>query len=151
MMSKTYIYCANNEKYDPPCPGFWPVAEREHYPNTFPESGVEVDEAVKQRFDGQWPSGKRLGCDERGYPAWVDIPPPPPPSPAELRQQAEFQKQQLMFSAANSIAPLQDAVDLDMATDAEKLSLAEWRKYRVLLNRVDCSTAPDIQWPEQPK
>ncbi|MDC9596323.1 tail fiber assembly protein, partial [Xenorhabdus anantnagensis] len=26
-----------------------------------------------------------------------------------------------------------------------------WRKYRVLLNRVDCATAPDIEWPEQPK
>ncbi|WP_196245000.1 tail fiber assembly protein, partial [Xenorhabdus bovienii] len=25
------------------------------------------------------------------------------------------------------------------------------RKYRVLLNRVDCTTAPDIKWPEQPK
>ncbi|MDE9528477.1 tail fiber assembly protein, partial [Xenorhabdus bovienii] len=21
----------------------------------------------------------------------------------------------------------------------------------VLLNRVDCTTAPDVQWPEQPK
>ncbi|WP_198023795.1 tail fiber assembly protein, partial [Xenorhabdus cabanillasii] len=26
-----------------------------------------------------------------------------------------------------------------------------WRKYRVLLNRVDCSTAPDIHWPEAPE
>ncbi|EAA2633911.1 tail fiber assembly protein, partial [Escherichia coli] len=23
-------------------------------------------------------------------------------------------------------------------------------KYRVLLNRVDTSTAPDIEWPEEP-
>ncbi|HBN5415137.1 TPA: tail fiber assembly protein, partial [Escherichia coli] len=22
-----------------------------------------------------------------------------------------------------------------------------WKKYRVLLNRVDTSTAPDIEWP----
>ncbi|CAM4057539.1 tail fiber assembly protein [Xenorhabdus thuongxuanensis] len=72
-------------------------------------------------------------------------------TPAELQQQAESQKQQLMFSAANSIAPLQDAVDLGMATDAEKSALTAWRKYRVLLNRVDCATVPDIQWPEPPK
>ncbi|WP_420911220.1 tail fiber assembly protein [Xenorhabdus bovienii] len=45
----------------------------------------------------------------------------------------------------------QDAVDLDIATVAEKSALAEWRKYRVLLSRVDCSTAPDVKWPEQPK
>ncbi|MDE9496251.1 tail fiber assembly protein, partial [Xenorhabdus bovienii] len=53
--------------------------------------------------------------------------------------------------ADSAIAPLQDAVDLGMATDTEKAGLTEWRKYRVLLNRVDCTTAPDVQWPEQPK
>ncbi|HBE5608577.1 TPA: tail fiber assembly protein [Escherichia coli] len=25
-----------------------------------------------------------------------------------------------------------------------------WKKYRVLLNRVDTSVAPDIEWPSQP-
>ncbi|ELW5865089.1 tail fiber assembly protein, partial [Escherichia coli] len=25
-----------------------------------------------------------------------------------------------------------------------------WKKYRVLLNRVDTSTAPDIEWPVKP-
>ncbi|MDE1484485.1 tail fiber assembly protein, partial [Xenorhabdus bovienii] len=64
---------------------------------------------------------------------------------------AESQKQRLMNAARDKIAPLQDAVDLNIATDAEKSSLAEWRKYRVLLNRVDCTTAPDVKWPEQPK
>ncbi|MBD2812805.1 tail fiber assembly protein, partial [Xenorhabdus sp. Vera] len=29
--------------------------------------------------------------------------------------------------------------------------LTDWRKYRVLLNRVDCSIVPDIHWPEQPE
>ncbi|MDE9568558.1 tail fiber assembly protein, partial [Xenorhabdus bovienii] len=53
--------------------------------------------------------------------------------------------------ADSAIAPLQDAVDLGMATDTEKAGLTEWRRYRVLLNRVDCTTAPDVQWPEQPK
>nr|WP_156115432.1 MULTISPECIES: tail fiber assembly protein [Xenorhabdus] len=66
-------------------------------------------------------------------------------------QQAESQKQQFLIDLFHRIAPLQDAVDLDIATDEEKTALVEWRKYRVLLNRVDCSTAPDIVWPEQPK
>ncbi|MDE9496238.1 tail fiber assembly protein, partial [Xenorhabdus bovienii] len=64
---------------------------------------------------------------------------------------AEREKQRLMNEARDKIAPLQDAVDLEMATDTEKAGLTEWRKYRVLLNRVDCTTAPDVQWPEQPK
>ncbi|EJR7676439.1 tail fiber assembly protein, partial [Escherichia coli] len=25
-----------------------------------------------------------------------------------------------------------------------------WKKYRMLLNRVDTSTAPDIEWPTNP-
>ncbi|MDE9536693.1 tail fiber assembly protein, partial [Xenorhabdus bovienii] len=75
----------------------------------------------------------------------------PPPTPEQLRQKAEYEKQDRMRIARDKIAPLQDAVDLDIATDAEKSTLAEWRKYRVLLNRVDCSTAPDVKWPEQPK
>ncbi|NAG96242.1 hypothetical protein GUC37_25905, partial [Escherichia coli] len=28
--------------------------------------------------------------------------------------------------------------------------LEAWKKYRVLLNRVDTSTAPDIEWPTNP-
>ncbi|EHI0558679.1 TPA: tail fiber assembly protein, partial [Escherichia coli] len=28
--------------------------------------------------------------------------------------------------------------------------LTQWKKYRVLLMRVDTSTAPDIEWPTPP-
>ncbi|HHR5826829.1 TPA: tail fiber assembly protein, partial [Providencia alcalifaciens] len=49
------------------------------------------------------------------------------------------------------IDSLQDAVDLEIATDAEIVSLKEWKKYRVLLNRVDTSTAPDVLFPEKPE
>jgi hypothetical protein len=36
-------------------------------------------------------------------------------------------------------------------TEAEKAQLITWKKYRVLLNRVDISKAPDIAWPEAPE
>ncbi|HFL6513782.1 TPA: tail fiber assembly protein [Salmonella enterica] len=65
---------------------------------------------------------------------------------AQLRQ-AEETKNRLLQIASEKIAPLQDAVDLDIATDDEKAQLDEWKKYRVLVNRVDTSN-PD--WPEQP-
>ncbi|EBQ5839431.1 tail fiber assembly protein [Salmonella enterica subsp. enterica serovar Brandenburg] len=65
---------------------------------------------------------------------------------AQLRQ-AEETKSRLLQIASEKIAPLQDAVDLDEATDKEKASLLAWRKYRVLVNRVD-TLNPD--WPEQP-
>ena len=52
--------------------------------------------------------------------------------------------------ATSAIAPLQDAVDLDMATEDEATALNEWKKYRVMLNRVKPEDAPDITWPELP-
>ncbi|EAW0073507.1 tail fiber assembly protein [Salmonella enterica] len=65
---------------------------------------------------------------------------------AQLRQ-AEETKNRLLQIASEKIAPLQDAVDLDEATDKEKASILAWKKYRVLVNRVD--TVNPV-WPEQP-
>lgn len=59
-------------------------------------------------------------------------------------------KATLMYEASYIIAPLQDAVDLDMATPEEIALLKAWKTYRVLLNRVDVNLAPDIVWPTKP-
>ncbi|EKA7108551.1 tail fiber assembly protein [Salmonella enterica] len=65
---------------------------------------------------------------------------------AQLRE-ADETKNRLLQMASEKIAPLQDAVDLGIATDEEKAQLDEWKKYRVRVNRVDTSS-PD--WPEKP-
>ncbi|EGT2340239.1 TPA: hypothetical protein J6O28_001783 [Escherichia coli] len=65
-------------------------------------------------------------------------------------REAEEIKNSLMQVASEHIAPLQDAVDLEIATEEETSLLEAWKKYRVLLNRVDTSTAPDIEWPTNP-
>ncbi|EEC7186555.1 tail fiber assembly protein [Escherichia coli] len=46
---------------------------------------------------------------------------------------------------------LPSSVDLEIATEEENSLLEAWKKYRVLLNCVDTSTAPDIEWPEEPR
>lgn len=63
---------------------------------------------------------------------------------------AKEQKTMLLEKAASEIAPLQDAIELDMGTEAEKTALTAWKTYRVLLNRVDTDSAPQIDWPEVP-
>ncbi|EKS6727787.1 tail fiber assembly protein [Enterobacter mori] len=78
---------------------------------------------------------------------WIDI---APPSKEEAIQYADSLKAQLMSVATQAILPLQDAVDLEMATDKETILLTEWKKYRVRLNRIDVNAAPDIEWPESP-
>lgn len=74
----------------------------------------------------------------------------PPVTKEQQIAEAEARKQALIVEANSAIAPLQDAVDLDMATPEEESLLRSWKKYRVLLNRVDTSTAPDITWPVKP-
>ncbi|MCE3116846.1 tail fiber assembly protein [Enterobacter sp. ASE] len=68
----------------------------------------------------------------------------------ELIALANSKKQKLMAAATSAIAPLQDAVDIGEATDTEIALLKAWKKYRVLLNRIDTSSAPDIEWPPAP-
>lgn len=60
------------------------------------------------------------------------------------------QKDSLLTFATSKIGPLQDAVDLGIATDAETALLLAWKKYRVLINRIKPDDASDISWPEQP-
>ncbi|MBG6241216.1 MAG: tail fiber assembly protein [Candidatus Symbiopectobacterium sp. Dall1.0] len=72
------------------------------------------------------------------------------PTHGERVEKAKREKAGLMQMASIAIAPLQDAADLDLATEAERAQLVAWKKYRVLLNRLELDTAPDIDWPEAP-
>ena len=67
-----------------------------------------------------------------------------------LRQQA-VQKQGLLIQyATNRIAPLQDAVEMKVTTDGEEEALAEWRAYRIELNRMDLAERAPAAWPTCP-
>ncbi|KGA43115.1 hypothetical protein KU75_04475 [Pectobacterium odoriferum] len=63
---------------------------------------------------------------------------------------AEIKKESLLRNAGTVIAPLQDAVDLGIVSEEEKNTLNAWKKYRVLIMRLDTSKAPDVEWPEEP-
>ncbi|MCT8350080.1 tail fiber assembly protein [Photorhabdus temperata] len=65
--------------------------------------------------------------------------------------EAKQQQATLLQQANETLSLLQDSVDLEVATDSEKAALLEWKKYRVLLTRVDVNQAPDVEWPEVPK
>ena len=55
-------------------------------------------------------------------------------------------------AADSAIAPLQDAVDIDDATEAEAAALKAWKKYRVALSRLPEQPGYpiDIDWPVPP-
>ena len=65
--------------------------------------------------------------------------------------QALTKKNQFFAEAASQLSYLQDAVDSQIASEQEAQLLVEWKKYRVLINRIDIELAPNIEWPNQPK
>ncbi|MBP1034371.1 tail fiber assembly protein [Serratia fonticola] len=68
---------------------------------------------------------------------------------AYIIELGERQKANLLASASEQIAVLTYAIDKNMATESEKVKLAQWEEYRLVLNRVDITEA-DISWPEKP-
>lgn len=74
----------------------------------------------------------------------------PPPTAEELISQAEDKRSWLRAEADAAIQPLQDASDLGIATNQEESQLVTWKKYRVMLMRVNTKDSEEIIWPEQP-
>lgn len=129
---------------------FFPAILQTSYKNagSWSAKGKWVDESVFTEFaTSPAPAGKMRVAGKNGMPTWGDL---PKPTKEQLIAESEQQKQSLLSEATGAISPLQDAVDLDMATDEESALLKEWKKYRVLLNRVDTLAAPDIEFPEKP-
>ncbi|MEM0634030.1 tail fiber assembly protein [Providencia rettgeri] len=142
MTEKNYYYSASTN-------AFYPVSLEQDYidARTFPSDAMLVEDAVFEEFT-RVNSGKVRATNEKGLPVWIEA---PEPTQTELIAEAEYQKQALLTEATAAIAPLQDAVDLGIATDEEREQLKKWKNYRVLINRVDTSIAPNINWPEKPE
>ncbi|PQQ25730.1 tail fiber assembly protein [Photorhabdus hindustanensis] len=142
MNDKNYVFSALNR-------AFYPLLLQQNYieAGSWPNDPLPVTDNIFNEFSGIPPIGKILSCGEDGLPCWEDI---PPPTKEELIFIAESQKTQFISLANEKITPLFDAKELDIATDEEMLLLKEWKKYRVMLNRVDTSNAPEIDWPIKP-
>ncbi|EAA2747818.1 tail fiber assembly protein [Salmonella enterica] len=114
----------------------------------WPEDAIPVtDNYYRSLLSGQQ-TGMVIVAGNNGYPVLAER---PAPTEKELQQQADQKKQSLMQEANTMISTLQDAADFTMATAEETAALTEWKKYRVLLMRVDTSKVPEIKWPEPPE
>jgi len=65
---------------------------------------------------------------------------------------AKAELARLRAIADDAVSPLQDAVDLEMATDEETALLTAWKRYRVELSRVPSQEGypASIEWPTAP-
>lgn len=125
---------------------FYLFAMKEAYEEagSWPVNGADVDDETMAIYTGVAPKGKILGSDKNGNPVWVDI---PPLSTEQLVAIVEQNKAKLRSIADAEISWRQDAVDAGIATKEETAALIEWKKYRVLLMRVDTSNPV---WPTPP-
>jgi hypothetical protein len=57
-----------------------------------------------------------------------------------------------LAQATSAISPLQDAIDIGVATEAEHAMLLAWKRYRVAINRIDQQPGypSNVVWPERP-
>lgn len=96
-------------------------------------------------YTGANPDGKLLGSDDSGMPVWVDA---PPKTNEQIEKESAEKRSHLKSIADAEISWRQDAVSEGIATDKEVSDLSAWKKYRVLLMRVDVSNP---EWPSVPE
>ncbi|MFI7782671.1 hypothetical protein EN46_02095 [Citrobacter amalonaticus] len=143
MMSKIFYSATEN--------AFFPDDLKTSYvlAGTWPGDVIEVDYSVFREFAIDTPPlGMVRSPNEEGLPSWIKC---PPPSHEHQVEMAKITKSELIDYASKLISPLQDAVDLNIATDIEIDLLAKWRTYRVLVNRIDPENTTDIVWPTKPE
>ncbi|AGG31101.1 hypothetical protein MU9_2055 [Morganella morganii subsp. morganii KT] len=74
----------------------------------------------------------------------------PPPTKAQLIEQAEAQKQYLIAEVNVETQMLQTKLALKRIKADELELLNAWLDYLDLLEAVDTSLAPDMDWPQKP-
>lgn len=135
--------------YSPSRQAIYPAEFYSYYDaaGVWPTDGIEISDEDAVKFNGgNEPSGKMVSMVD-GKLCWI-YRPAPELTAEELIAQAEKQKSALKATADAEIGWRQDAVDAEIATDEEVADLAAWKKYRVLLMRVDTSNP---QWPDMPE
>jgi len=115
---------------------------------------IEPGEPRQWQALGDLPEGYTLQAPSTEFDTWEDDEwVPDEAALAEVARQAAYRKQAMATQYATArISTLQDAVELEMATDAETAALKAWKVYRVELSRLDITTsAPaDDDWPSSP-
>ncbi|WP_286626805.1 MULTISPECIES: tail fiber assembly protein [unclassified Citrobacter] len=108
-----------------------------------PGSFVHISNDEGQRILDSQINGQ-IQPDDNGFPVLV---PYPELTKDEQQERAEQKRRSLKSVADTEISWRQDAVDAGIATEEETAALTEWKKYRVMLMRVDTSKPV---WPTPP-
>lgn len=114
-----------------------------------PEGAIALTDEEYDAIKNAGSNGKVVREDASGRPIVTD---PPPPTAEELAASAHVKRCGHLRDAAIRIAPLQDAVDLAIATPEEEAALLAWKQFRIDLNRIEQQSGfpQSIDWPVPP-
>ena len=114
--------------------------------NIIPKNSVEITHEYHAELLQKQSAGFVIQHDKNGYPIAVEK----TLTTDEIKLLNESQKQRLISAANEKITILQDIIELDMCESNETEQLKQWKKYRILVIRVDTNQL-DIEWPKQPE
>lgn len=114
--------------------------------NEIPENSVEISSEYHNELLQKQTLGSEIQPDKKGYPIAIKK----VLTDEERIYTNESKKQQLINEAIQKIALLQDIIDLDMQESNEEEQLKQWKKYRILVTRVDTSDINAV-FPSKPE
>ncbi|HBM9353326.1 TPA: tail fiber assembly protein [Citrobacter freundii] len=137
--------------YSPATNGFYAESQKKVYESGsagWPSDAIEITTPSYAELMGGAEKGLMISPDVNGSPVLVKN--------GEMPKQiaifiADKEKKLNLNDATQQISIIEDSAKLNIATDAELILLEKIKKYRILLNRIDISQAPDIEWPEKPQ
>ena len=113
--------------------------------NIIPKNSVEITHDYHAELLQKQSAGFVIQHDESGYPIAVER----TLTADEIKTLNESQQQRLISGANEKISILQDIIDLDMCESNEDEQLKQWKKYRILVTRVDVNQL-DVKFPAEP-
>ncbi|MCG7368802.1 tail fiber assembly protein [Pantoea sp. ACRSH] len=131
------------KKYSPSYNAFYDT----HINEFIPDDAVDITENEWSDLLNGQANGKAITSGPDHLPCLTEQ---PAPTVEELIALAESKRSKLRAEADAVIQPLQDASDLEIATENETSQLVGWKKYRVMLMRVNTEKPEDIEWPKKP-
>ena len=114
--------------------------------NIIPKNSVEITHEYHAELLQKQSAGFVIQHDKNGYPIAVEK----TLTADEIKTLNESQQQRLISAANEKISILQDIIDLDMCESNEAEQLKQWKKYRILLTRVDASDV-NVVFPSKPE
>lgn len=110
-----------------------------------PENSIEITTDCHKNLLELQSAGYVIQPDEHGRPAAVDL----VLTAEEIIAKNKLEQQKRLDTANKNIEILQDIIDLEMSSGDEADQLKLWKRYRVLLTRVDVNSI-DADFPLPP-